>query len=107
MAITTSNTCKCCCPPDGKKCFQEWVAVYDCDDGWSGPVTDNRVCLDMGTSTEWEKVSGPASGGPCAYRRRVPYEPKHCCTANGDCTSDLGDTATPPLPFGGGAPDDC
>lgn len=96
----------CCCCPDGKKCFQEWIASWDCaTSSWSGPVTDNRLCLATNTSTAWAKISGDSSG--CEYRKYVPYDPVQCCSVNGDCDSSLGDTATPDLPFAGGTPTDC
>ncbi len=99
----------CCCGgdtcPSGKKCFQEWLASWDCPStSWTGPTSDNRLCLPTGTDTGWIKIAGDASG--CLYRKYVPYTPAHCCTVNGDCSA-LGDTATPALPFGGAEPTDC
>lgn len=58
----------------------------------------------MATDTAWTKTSGTAEG--CAYQRYVPYSPSHCCTGDGDC-AELGNTATPTAPAGGGAPPDC
>jgi hypothetical protein len=101
-SFTSADPCPCC---GDKICFQEWIASWSCSTlEWTGPVTDNRVCLPAGISTAWTKIAGDASG--CEYRKRVPYAPAHACTINGDC-SGLGDTATPALPFGGAPPDDC
>lgn len=104
--VKTDAGASCCCCSTGKRCFQEWFASYACaTNSWSGPLSDNRLCLDERTNTSWQKAGADGTG--CLYHIYVPYQPAHCCGANSDCPSDLGNTATPALPFGGGAPTDC
>lgn len=96
VVVSIEDVCGCCTPV-AKKCFQSWTAVYDCDEETWTLTPGAKLCLPVGTSTDW-------TGSACSWQRYVPMDTD--CTLNADCTG-LDNTAEPPPPFAGEPPYCC